>query len=99
MDLLFILIVGIGLFKLLKKTKENNDSSKIKIVLYSILLMIPLFIGYYFLIAIISGFILNFFGEYMAFYGIILGLAISPLLTIITILKINKKSEKSEDNR
>ena len=66
-------------------------------LLYSILLFIPLFVAYYFIIAMVSGFILGFLGEYMHYYGIIIGMALSPLLTIITILKINKKDKNLND--
>ena len=78
---------------------ENKENFKVKRVLYSILLFIPLYIVYYFLIAFILGFILSFFGEYMHYYGIILGFALFPLAAIITILKINKKIYNDENSR
>jgi len=64
-----------------------------KKILYSILLFIPLFIMYYILVALISLFpLMLIFGAESAgwVYGMLLGWILSPALTIITIMRINK---------
>ena len=64
-----------------------------KKILYSIILFIPLFIMYYILIAFFSLFpLMLIFGAQSGgwVYGMLLGWILSPILTIITIAKINK---------
>jgi len=85
------LLIGIVIIVLFSKLKKDDNVSNKKGVLYSILLFIPLVLIYYFGIALVTGFIFSFFGNYMFYYGLVLGLAFSPLAAIITIFKINNK--------
>ena len=74
---------------------DNDDGKKSKNILYSILLFIPLFIMYYILSAFLSliplGLMFDLDSGGWA-YGIVLGWILSPILTIITIVKMNKKT-------
>ena len=64
-----------------------------KKILFSILLFIPLFMMYYIVIAFVSliplGLIFDLNSGAWA-YGMVLGWILSPALTIITIMRINK---------
>lgn len=97
-----IIIIGIILITVVfilngsnKKNSNNNEIKSKKInfkkILYAILLFIPICMIYYFLIALIPAIPLFFVegaesGVWA--YAIILGLIGSPILTIITIVKI-----------
>ena len=72
----------------------QNQKFDLKKILYGVVLFIPIFIAYYFLIALISTILLFYIAgaESGAWaYAIILGFVSSPILTIITIVKILSK--------
>ena len=69
----------------------QNQKFDFKKILYGVVLFIPIFIAYYFLIALISSIPLFYIAgaESGAWaYAIILGFVGSPILTIITIIKV-----------
>ena len=72
----------------------KNKKFDLKKILYGIVLFIPIFMGYYFFIAFISSIPLFYIAgaESGAWaLAIILGFVGSPILTIITIIKILSK--------
>lgn len=104
MQLIIILVIIYLIIKYIKKENvENRESdenietpkSNLKKIFSGILLFIPLFYVYYFIIAMISLLIINAItnaADGAWGYGLMLGFAISPILTITTIIKIlNKK--------
>jgi len=101
--ILFILIVLFFIVCNLNKNHKINSSDNIKTgkegfdvkkLLYGIILFIPIFIAYYFLIAFVSLIPLFYIagpeGGAWA-YAIVLGFAGSLILTIITLIKILSK--------
>lgn len=102
MQLIIILVIIYLIIKYIKKenieidNEENteNSKSKLKKIFSGILLFVPLFIMYYFIVAMISMFIITVItiADGAWAYALILGFSISPILTVITIMKIlNKK--------
>lgn len=77
-----------------KEKKEN----KILKMIYSIMLFIPIFIAYYFLIGFISSILLFFIlGNESAGWvlAMLLDFILAPIFTIITIVKIIYKKSKT----
>ena len=76
---------------------QENKGNKIQKFIYSVVLFVPIFIAYYFVVGLVSMFPLYFiFGAESGgwAYGIILGFCLSPIFTIITIIKlIYKKND------
>ena len=75
---------------------DNHDGKQSRNIFYSILLFIPLFIMYYILVAFISLIPLSLIVDLNSggwAYGILLGYVLSPVLTIITIAKMNKNKK------
>ncbi len=103
MQLIIILVIIYLIIKYIKKENgedieidENTKSPKsnLKKIFSGILLFIPLFYLYYFIIAMISLLIINVLtnaADGAWGYALILGFSISPILTIITIIKILNK--------
>lgn len=97
MDIAFcvvvILVVICCLIVIYKKRKTKAEEKKfsLKKLLCALLLFIPVFYGYYFITAFLSMIPLYFIGgpeSGLWALAIIIGLAISPMLAIITIKKI-----------
>lgn len=101
-----ILILGILTFAVFKffKSQNPNDNNIIKKMILNILSFILFFVVYYFVIAIISAIPLSMMSNDSGSdsglwaYSIILGMGISPILSIITITKLNKKKVIEQDN-
>ena len=103
MEILFLVFLGIIIFLLFKsKTQDNNNT--IKNIIMNILTFIMFFSAYYFVIAIISMIPLAIISSSsnsnsdsgLWAYSIILGFALSPILSLITTIKLNKKKEDTE---
>lgn len=90
-----LIIVIFVIVSVSKKTKDEESlvgtDGKWKKVGISMLLFIPFFVGYYMLVAIIICIPLGITmvaGQVGWVYGIIGGIAISPILAVLTIYKI-----------
>ena len=109
MQLIIILIIIFLIIQYIKKDtaeiKENEELNKnvektkinLKKILKVILLFVLLLYVYYFLIALITGVVLWIFAravEGIWAYAIILGITISPILTVVTIKKLTKNKEE-----
>lgn len=105
--IIFILVIFIFL---MSKTSEKSTSyelndtteykekkeNKILKMIYSIVLFIPIFIAYYFIIAFISAIPLFFIlgaesGGWV--FAMLLGFVLAPIFTIITIVKVIYKKK------
>ncbi len=102
MQLIIVLLIIYLIIRYIKredvKNNENenivNSKSNLKKIFYGILLFVPLFIMYYFIVAMISMLIIAVItrADGAWAYALILGLSTSPILTVITIMKIlNRK--------
>lgn len=108
MQLIIVIAIILIIFVLISSMKnnryekidyaENKEIENLKLdfkkSIYAVLLFVPIFIAYYFLIALVVSIILFYItgvesGEWA--YAIILGFVGSPILTIITIIKILSK--------
>lgn len=102
MQLIIILVIIYLIIKYIKKDnieigdeeKSQNSKTNLKKIFYGILLFVPLFIMYYFIVAMISMLIIAVItsADGAWAYALIVGFSISPILTVITIMKLlNKK--------
>lgn len=97
--LIIIAFVIVGVIKKTKEEQKQGDSNgKWKKIGFSLLLFIPFFVVYYMLVAIIICIplaITGAAGQTGWVFGIIGGMAIAPIFTVITIYKVvwdrNKK--------
>ena len=92
------IIININKSKANSAYNENkeleNKKFDFKKLIYGVVLFVPIFITYYFLITLIASILLMYNGgaESGAWaYALILGIGGSPILTIITIIKIFSK--------
>ena len=95
LSICWLIIIAFVIVSVSKKTKEEENqgtsNGKWKKTGLSLLLFIPFFVGYYMLIAIIICIplaITGAAGQAGWVFGIIGGMAISPILTVITIYKV-----------
>lgn len=103
MGIVYIIILGYVVF-LLFKSKKTNDNNIIKNGIMNILTFILFFIVYYIVIAIISMIPLAMISSNsnsgsdngLWAYSIILGMALAPILSLITTIKLNKKEKHTE---
>lgn len=105
MSILFLVVLGIIVFLLFKSKNENqNSNNTIKNVIMYILTFILFFVVYYFVIAIISMIPLAMISSNSSSgsdsglwaYSIILGMGLSPILSLITTIKLNQKKKNTE---
>lgn len=104
MELIIRLMFIIGvIFIVIGALKSNNDSdsSKFKKVIIFLVRFISYFIIYYFIIAIVSSIPLYFItgngdgsDSGVWAYGLILGATLSPVLSLITTIRHDKKRGK-----
>jgi len=66
-----------------------------KVIIYPILFIV-LFAVYSFIISMALVFILGFLGNGMSWYGLSIGTMISPVVSIINIIIIDRKDKKSK---
>lgn len=100
--ILFIVVSGFIVFSLFKSKNPNNNT--IKNVIMNILTFILFFVVYYFVIGIISMIPLAMissnsnsgYDSGLWVYSIILGMALAPILSLITTIKLNKKEKHTE---
>ena len=90
-----LILLTFVIVSVIKKTKEEQkqgeSNGKWKKIGLSLLFFIPFFYGYYMLVAIIICIplaITGAAGQVGWVFGIIGGMAISPILTVITIYKV-----------
>lgn len=90
-----LIILTFVIISVSKKTKEEqkqgNSNGKWKKIRVSLLLFIPFFVGYYMLVAMLICLPLGITmaaGEGGWAYGIVGGMTIAPILTIVTIYKV-----------
>ena len=103
MGIIYIIILGYVVF-LLFKSKKTNDNNIIKNGIMNILTFILFFIVYYIVIAFISMIPLAMISSNsnsgsdsgLWAYSIILGMALAPILSLITTIKLNKKEKHTE---
>lgn len=103
MGIIYIIILGYVVF-LLFKSKNTNDNNIIKNGIMNILTFILFFVVYYIVIAIISMIPLAIISSNsnsgsdsgLLAYSIILGMALAPILSLITTTKLNKKKKNTE---
>ena len=103
MGIIYIIILGYVVF-LLFKSKKTNDNNIVKNGIMNILTFILFFVVYYIVIAIISMIPLAMISSNsnsgsdsgLWAYSIILGMALAPILSLITTIKLNKKKKNSE---
>ena len=103
MGIIYIIILGYLVF-LFFKSKKTNDNNIIKKCIMNILTFTLLFVVYYIVIAIISMIPLamissnsnNGSDSGLWAYSIILGMALAPILSLITTIKLNKKKKYTE---
>lgn len=101
--ILFIVVSGFIVFSLFKSKNPNNNNT-IKNVIMNILTFILFFVVYYFVIGIISMIPLAMissnsnsgYDSGLWVYSIILGMALAPILSLITTIKLNKKEKHTE---
>lgn len=101
--ILFIVVSGFIVFSLFKSKNPNNNNT-IKNVIMNILTFILFFVVYYFVIGIISMIPLvmissnsnSGYDSGLWVYSIILGMALAPILSLITTIKLNKKEKHTE---
>ena len=101
--ILFIVVSGFIVFSLFKSKNPNNNNT-IKNVIMNILTFILFFVVYYFVICIISMIPLAMissnsnsgYDSGLWVYSIILGMALAPILSLITTIKLNKKEKHTE---
>lgn len=101
--ILFIVVSGFIVFSLFKSKNPNNNNI-IKNVIMNILTFILFFVVYYFVIGIISMIPLAMissnsnsgYDSGLWVYSIILGMALAPILSLITTIKLNKKEKHTE---
>lgn len=101
--ILFIVVSGFIVFSLFKSKNPNNNTT-IKNVIMNILTFILFFVVYYFVIGIISMIPLAMissnsnsgYDSGLWVYSIILGMALAPILSLITTIKLNKKEKHTE---
>ena len=104
MSILFFVFFGIIVFLLFKSKNENQNNNTIKNVIMNILTFILFFVVYYFVIGIISMIPLAMissnsnsgYDSGLWVYSIILGMALAPILSLITTIKLNKKEKHTE---
>lgn len=94
-SIISLIIIGLVIISVSKKTKEEqkqgDSNGKWKKIGVSLLLFIPFFVSYYMLIAIIICIPLAITmaaGQAGWVFGIMGGMAIAPILTIVTIYKV-----------
>ena len=100
--ILFMVVSGFIVFSLFKSKNPNNNT--IKNVIMNILTFILFFVVYYFVIGIISMIPLAMissnsnsgYDSGLWVYSIILGMALAPILSLITTIKLNKKEKHTE---
>jgi hypothetical protein len=100
--ILFLVVSGFIVFSLFKSKNPNNNT--IKNVIMNILTFILFFVVYYFVIGIISMIPLAMissnsnsgYDSGLWVYSIILGMALAPILSLITTIKLNKKEKHTE---
>lgn len=100
--ILFLVVSGFIVFSLFKSKNPNNNI--IKNVIMNILTFILFFVVYYFVIGIISMIPLAMissnsnsgYDSGLWVYSIILGMALAPILSLITTIKLNKKEKHTE---
>lgn len=98
--ILFLLILGIVVFSLIK-FKNPNDNNIIKKIVINILTFILFFVVYYFVICFISMIPLYMMSNNSGSdsglwaYAIILGMGLAPILSLITTIRLNRKKENS----
>lgn len=95
LSICWLIIIAFVIVRVSKKTKEEENqgtsNGKWKKIGLSLLLFIPFFVGYYMLVAIIICIplaITGAAGQVGWVFGIVGGMAISPILTVITIYKV-----------
>ena len=101
--ILFLVVSGFIVFSLFK-SKNSNNNNTIKNVIMNILTFILFFVVYYFVIGIISMIPLAMissnsnsgYDSGLWVYSIILGMALAPILSLITTIKLNKKEKHTE---
>ena len=101
--ILFLVVSGFIVFSLFKSKNPNNNNT-IKNVIMNILTFILFFVVYYFVIGIISMIPLAMissnsnsgYDSGLWVYSIILGMALAPILSLITTIKLNKKEKHTE---
>ena len=101
--ILFMVVSGFIVFSLFKSKNPNNNTT-IKNVIMNILTFILFFVVYYFVIGIISMIPLAMissnsnsgYDSGLWAYSIILGMALAPILSLITTIKLNKKEKHTE---
>ena len=101
--ILFMVVSGFIVFSLFKSKNPNNNNT-IKNVIMNILTFILFFVVYYFVIGIISMIPLAMissnsnsgYDSGLWVYSIILGMALAPILSLITTIKLNKKEKHTE---
>jgi len=104
MSILLFVFLGIIVFLLFKSKNENQKNNTIKNFIINILTFILFFVVYYFLTAIISTIPLAMISSNsnsgsdsgLWAYSIILGMALGPILSLITTIKLNKKKKYTE---
>lgn len=100
--ILFMVVSGFIVFSLFKSKNPNNNT--IKNVIMNILTFILFFVVYYFVIGIISMIPLAMissnsnsgYDSGLWVYSIILGMALAPILSLITTIILNKKEKHTE---